>query len=120
MLRKSEFRRHAKLGDYQPLLGCHCLNIVTAVIDYYKRMPAPYRLKTIFLNAKHWKLFSEDLKRLQENKELADMNKGCEINAAEGVQFDGCDVTVKLGGKFQQKEMKYEFYPVDIKEIASC
>lgn len=100
------FKRHAKKGDYMPVKNCHCLNLVTAVIDHYKRQPPPYRLKTIFLNQKHWQLFVADLQRIDANYP---------INATEGVQIDGCDVTVKKGTMFQDREMKYEFYPVEIK-----
>jgi len=98
-------RRYANAGDYQPIPGCHCLNLVTAVIDYYKRQPPPKRLKTISLNQKHWNLFVEDLKKLES------LNEGFAVNAEQGVPIEDSDVTVKRGGMFQVKEMKYEFYP---------
>lgn len=104
-----DFKRHAKKGDYMPVKGCHCLNLVTAVIDHYKRQPPPNRLKTIFLDQKHWKLFVNDLKSIDNNYP---------INANDGVQIEGCDVTVKRGSMFQDREMKYEFYPMEIKGVA--
>src|SRR5580692_2702291 len=97
-------RRYANAGDYQPIAGCHCLNLVTAVIDFYKRQPPPKRLKTIWLNQKHWYLFVEDLKRLE------DLNEGFTVNADQGVPIENSDVTVKRGSMFQLKEIKYEFY----------
>ena len=46
--------RFAQKGDYMPVADASCLNLVTAVIDYYKRQPPPHRLKTIYLDHTHW------------------------------------------------------------------
>jgi hypothetical protein len=96
-----------KKGDYKLGNNTPCLNIVLRTIDYYKTQPEPYRLKTILLNREHWLMFAEEMKLLQELPE----NHGCEIDAEKGIQIEGCDVTVKRGSMFQDKELKYEFYP---------
>lgn len=101
-----EYKRYAKKGDYKPVYGAFCLNLVTAIIDEYKR--SPKRLKTIFLNSKHWDLFVEDLKKIDDNYRA---------DALAGVEIEGCDVTVKKGSKLQVKEFVYEFY--SDKEIKS-
>jgi hypothetical protein len=109
MIIGKDFKRYAMKGDYMPVENCHCLNLVTAVIDYYKRQPPPYRLKTILLDSKHWHLFIDDLRRI---------DKDYPIDAQAGVQLEGCDVTVKKGSKFQTRELVYEFYPMEIKGTA--
>ena len=104
-----------------PIPGCHCLNLVTAVIDFYKRQPPPKRLKTIKLDAKHWTLFVEDLKRLNlYDPELEEKNKDCEIHAMKGVQLEGWDGFIKKGSMFQKKEMEYEFYESKEDEIVKA
>lgn len=97
------FTRFAKMGDYKPVPGANCLNLVTAVIDFYKRQPPPRRLQTIFLNHTHWRIFVEDLKLLDDSY-IAE--------AVAGVPIADSDVTVKRGSQFQTKEMLYEFYPM--------
>jgi len=94
-------KRYAEKGDYMPVAGANCLNLVTAVIDYYKRQPPPYRLRTIYLDHTHWNLFTEDMKKVDDTYIP---------NATEGVPIAASDVTVKRGSRFQQKEMKYKFY----------
>lgn len=104
-------RRFANTGDYMPIENAYCLNLVTAVIDFYKRQPK--RLKTIFLDHQHWKLFIEDLKKCSED------NPGFVPNALEGVPIADSDVTVKRGSQFQKKEMQYEFYKdAELKQIS--
>ncbi len=100
-------KRYAKKGDYKPVPGANCLNLVTAVIDYYKRKPPPYRLKTILLDHTHWRLFTEDIKKVDDS---------FVPDAIEGVEIAASDVTVKRGSQFQQKEMQYEFYPASSKK----
>ena len=99
MLLDKNFNRYAQKGDFMPVKGCHCLNMVSAVIDFYRRQPK--RLKTIFLDHTHWNLFVEDLKRVDETYKAS---------AVDGVPIENSDVTVKRGDRFQNKEMKYEFY----------
>lgn len=101
------FHRYCEAGDFMPVPECHCLNMVTAVIDFYKRQPK--RLKTIFLDHTHWRLFTEDMKRVDDSYAP---------NALVGVPIEGSDVTVKRGSQFQNKEMQYEFYSTaEIKKI---
>ena len=110
-MRQSKFTRYAKKGDYKPVPGANCLNLVTAVIDFYRRQPK--RLKTIFLNQAHWNLFVEDLKK------LSDENPGFVVDAIDGVPIENSDVTVKRGSRFQLNEMKYEFYKdIEVKQLA--
>lgn len=107
------FTRHSKAGDYKPIPNCHCLNMVTAVIDFYKRNPK--RLKVIFLNHRHWTIFIDDLKRVME---MTGGNDGFKIDAQQGVPIEGSDVVIKRGSQFQTKEMHYEFYnKVELKGI---
>lgn len=96
-------RRFAERGDYKPVAGANCLNLVSAVIDFYKRQPK--RLKTIFLDHTHWRLFVEDMKKVDPDYPA---------NAIDGVPIEASDVTVKRGSQFQNKEMQYEFYPKEI------
>jgi len=110
MIAGKKMQRYAQAGDFKPVVGAHCLNLVTAVIDFYRRQLK--RLKTIYLDGTHWKMFIEDLKK------LSDDNPGFVIDATAGVPIENSDVTVKRGSRFQEKEMKYEFYDdVEIKVL---
>jgi len=95
--------RFAQKGDYMPVADASCLNLVTAVIDYYKRQPPPHRLKTIYLDHTHWNLFIEDMKKVDDTY-IPD--------AIDGIPIAHSDVTIRRGSMFQQKEMKYEFYDI--------
>jgi hypothetical protein len=92
-------KRHTQKGDYMPIEGANCLNLVTAIIDHYKRQPK--RLKTIFLNATHWRMFVEDMKKVDDSYPA---------NAIDGVPIADSDVTVKRGSTLQLKEFQYDFY----------
>ena len=99
-------KRYADKGDYMPVDKCPTINIVTAVIDFYKRQPEPFRLKTIALNPTHWRMFVEEMKHIDDTYEP---------NAVLGVPIEGSDVSVKRGSSLQVKELVYEFYqPVNV------
>lgn len=100
-------RRHAQKGDYKPVVGCPCINMISMTIDVYKRQPPPCRLKEIYLNQTHWRMFVEEMKLIDPTYEP---------RAVEGVPIEHSDVTVKKGLSIQKKAMKYEFY--DIVELA--
>lgn len=98
-----KFTRYAKKGDYMPVDGCHTMNLLTAIIDYYKRQPK--RLKTILLNDDNWRRFAEDCKRIDESYD---------VNPTVGVPIADSDVTIMRGSNYMIKEMEYEFYPYSV------
>jgi hypothetical protein len=112
----SNYTRHAKTGDYKPQRNSPCLNLCTAIIDEYKR--SPKRLKTIYLDSKHFRMINNELSKLL----------GAEYKAVDRIEFDGCDVGIEYGGKLQLKAIRYEFYPAPPKatvgevkqQLASC
>ncbi len=92
-----QFQRYAKKGDYMPVEGAPCLNMLTAVIDFYKRQPR--RLEKIYLDAQHWGMLNEELKRLLgENYERRD-----------SIEFDGCDVAIERNSLLTNRPIVYKF-----------
>lgn len=93
-----QFVRHSKKGDYMPVPDCPTMNLLTAIIDDYKR--SPKRLKTIFLSRSEWRRFVDDCKRIDESYP---------VDAVRGVPIDNSDVTIKCGSVMLDS-MRYEFY----------
>ena len=93
----SNFTRYAKKGDYKPVENAPCLNMLTAIIDFYKREPK--RLEKIYLDASHWGMLNEELKRiLGDNYERRDV-----------ISFDGCDVDIEQRGVLGTAPISYKF-----------
>lgn len=91
--------RYTEIGDYMPIEGANIINVLTHIIDFYRRERR--RLKSILLQPMNWNKFVDELRKIDPTYE---------VNHQEGVQFDGCDVTIKRGSNFQVKEIQYEFY----------
>ena len=89
--------RHSKRGDYKPVPNAPCLNMVTMVIDEYKR--SKKRLQTIYLDLRHWQMLNEELKRLLKDDYVP----------TDKIEFEGCDVDIQLG-RLNRKAMSYKFY----------
>lgn len=91
------FTRYAKKGDFKPVPNCACMNMVTAVIDYYKRQPK--RLQTIYLNGTHWRLLNNELSRLL----------GKDYEPRDVIEFEGCEVKIMKSSLLQSQPMRYQF-----------
>jgi hypothetical protein len=103
----SNFVRHSKRGDYQPVPNSPCLNMVTAIIDDYKR--SPKRLQTIHLDKSHWRMINDELKKLL----------GSDYELRDRIEFEGCDVGIQLSA-LQAVPIRYEFMKDPYKVKAEC
>jgi hypothetical protein len=104
----ANFTRHAKRGDYQPVPNSPCLNMVTAIIDDYKR--SPKRLQTINLDKSHWRMINDELKKLL----------GSDYEMRDVIELEGCDVGIQFGGSLQSVPIRYEFMKDPYKVKAEC
>ena len=91
------FTRFAQKGDYRPGEGAPCLNMLTAVIDFYKRQPK--RLETIYLDKTHWAMLNDELKRLL----------GEDYERRDSIEVEGCDVAIQQSSVFTRKPITYKF-----------
>ena len=103
----ANFTRHAKRGDFKPIHNSPCLNMVTAIIDDYKR--SPKRLQTIHLDRSHWRMINDELKRLL----------GSDYEMRDVIELEGCDVGIQLGA-LQAVPIRYEFMKDPFKVKAEC
>jgi hypothetical protein len=104
----ANFTRHSKRGDYQPVPNSPCLNMVTAIIDDYKR--SPKRLQTIILDKSHWRMINDELKKLL----------GSDYEMRDVIELEGCDVGIQFGGSLQAVPIRYEFVKDPFKVKAEC
>jgi len=101
------FTRHAKRGDFQPVPNSPCLNMVTAIIDDYKR--STKRLETIHLDRSHWRMINDELKKLL----------GADYEMRDRIELEGCDVGIQLSA-LQAVPIRYEFMKDPYKKLAEC
>jgi hypothetical protein len=103
----ANFTRHAKRGDFKPIPNSPCLNMVTAIIDDYKR--STKRLQTIHLDRSHWRMINDELKKLL----------GADYEMRDRIELEGCDVGIQLS-ELQAVPIRYEFMKDPYKKLAEC
>lgn len=102
------FTRFAKRGDFRPVENAPCLNMLTAVIDFYKRQPK--RLEFIYLDKTHWRMLNDELKRLL----------GEDYERRDSIDFEGCDVSIQQSSVFTRLPITYKFKQEGNKNFATA